>query len=161
VYPFRLRFFLTSRILTFRTRSPTQHDMYFHLKSLSTFEPHPRAPADPLKWPQELPRRSVQLGFQICDDGLFVLRHNQRIGSTDRLCGWQWTTGRLAVVSLRLLCCVAQKGGGGGHELMETDTAGSAGHLIRIFRHAHPHVFHCSYCTHAARHRFGPEWYPK
>ena len=73
--------------------------MLLHLMTLSTFEPHPRAPREPLKWPVDLPRRKVELGFQICDDGLYVLRHNQRLGATDRICGWQWTTGRLAVVS--------------------------------------------------------------
>jgi hypothetical protein len=73
--------------------------MYFHLLSLSTFEPHPRAAQAIVAWPMTLPRRRISLGFQICDDGLFVLNHKLPGGAHDQVCGWQWTTGRLAVVS--------------------------------------------------------------
>ncbi|WVQ78982.1 hypothetical protein IAT38_001074 [Cryptococcus sp. DSM 104549] len=72
----------------------------FHLLTLSTFERHPRAANPELVWPgpvTSLTTRNSQLGFQISDDGLFVLRNNIRGGGRDKLCGWQWTTGRLAV----------------------------------------------------------------
>jgi hypothetical protein len=75
--------------------------MLIHLLSLSTFEPHPRASRPILEWPVPLYRRKISLGFQICDDGLFILHHNQPGPSHDMVCGWQWTTGRLAVVSER------------------------------------------------------------
>lgn len=75
--------------------------MVIHLLSLSTFEPHPRASRPVLEWPVPLYRRKISLGFQICDDGLFILHHNQPGPSHDMVCGWQWTTGRLAVVSDR------------------------------------------------------------
>ena len=73
--------------------------MNFHLLTLSTFEPHPRAEHPILTWPMPFGRHRVSLCFQICDDGLFVLHHNNPRGPHDQLCGWQWTTGRLAVVS--------------------------------------------------------------
>ncbi|GFZ49682.1 hypothetical protein JCM24511_07084 [Saitozyma sp. JCM 24511] len=76
---------------------PRQHTMVIHLLSLSTFEPHPRASRPVLEWPVPLYRRKISLGFQICDDGLFILHHNQPGPSHDMVCGWQWTTGRLAV----------------------------------------------------------------
>lgn len=75
------------------------HSMHIHLLSLSTFEPHPRAAHPVLRWPTGLSRRKVTLGFQICDDGLFVMSHNQHISVNDQINGWQWTTGRHAVVS--------------------------------------------------------------
>ena len=74
--------------------------MHFHLLALSSFEPHPRAADTILDWPLTMQRREISLGFQICDDGFFVLKHNTRHGPHDQLCGWQWTTGRLAVVSI-------------------------------------------------------------
>ncbi|KAK8849728.1 hypothetical protein IAR55_005063 [Kwoniella newhampshirensis] len=71
--------------------------LHFHLLKLSTFTPHPLAAQTVLDWPHTIHRnRGASLGFQICDDGLFVLRNNVQ-GSRDQLCGWQWTTGRLAV----------------------------------------------------------------
>ncbi|WWD20355.1 hypothetical protein CI109_104831 [Kwoniella shandongensis] len=71
--------------------------LHFHLLTLSTFAPHPRAAQTVLDWPHTFNRnRHASLGFQICDDGLFVLRNNVQ-SSRDQLCGWQWTTGRLAV----------------------------------------------------------------
>lgn len=73
--------------------------MHFHLLTLSTFQPHPRAAETILDWPLTMARRKISLGFQICDDGFFVLNHNIPGGPHDQLCGWQWTTGRLAVVS--------------------------------------------------------------
>lgn len=82
-----------------------QHDsrysMLFHLLTLSSFEPHPLAAEPILTWPEALSRPRISLGFQIADDGLFVLRHNGGgpLGPADQLCGWQWTTGRQGVVS--------------------------------------------------------------
>lgn len=73
--------------------------MLFHLFSLSTFEPHPRAAFETMTWPEALSQPRISLGFQICDDGLFVLKHNAPGGPYDQICGWQWTTGRLGVVS--------------------------------------------------------------
>lgn len=75
--------------------------MFFHLLALSTFEPHPLARDKIIEWPGTIPRRQVQLGFQICDDGFFVLNHNIPGGAHDQLCGWQWTSGRLGVVCRR------------------------------------------------------------
>jgi hypothetical protein len=75
--------------------------MLFHILTLSTFEPHPLAAESILTWPETLSRPRISLGFQIADDGLFVLKHNGgRNGSADQLYGWQWTTGRQGVVSL-------------------------------------------------------------
>ena len=82
-----------------RTSGRHRHTMHFHLLTLSAFSPHPRAAQAILEWPETLLHPEISLGFQICDDGLFVLRHNSRGGPYDQLCGWQWTTGRLAVVS--------------------------------------------------------------
>lgn len=70
----------------------------FHLLSLETLEPHPLARQQVLEWPIVHSRKEVSLGFQICDDGMFVLNHNIRSGQYDQICGWQWTSGRLAVV---------------------------------------------------------------
>ena len=75
--------------------------MRFHFLSLSTFESHPRAKRDVLDWPITLRMKDISLGFQICDDGFFVLNHNVMDGPPDHICGWQWTTGRLAVVNMR------------------------------------------------------------
>jgi len=76
-----------------------QYSMRLHLLTISTFEPHPLAREEELIWPEPLSRPRVVLGFQICDDGLYVLKHNMSGPSPGRLCGWQWTTGRLGVVS--------------------------------------------------------------
>jgi hypothetical protein len=82
-----------------RPKTARSYSMLFHLLSLSTGLPHPMAATSPIEWPTALARRKISLSFQICDDGFFVLsQRNQREG-TDQLCGWQWTTGRLAVVS--------------------------------------------------------------
>ncbi|OWZ53012.1 hypothetical protein C368_04577 [Cryptococcus neoformans 125.91] len=76
---------------------PQDPTINLHLFTLSTFQPHPRAKEHILTWPSgTLYGRAPSLGFQICDDGLFVLKNHHR-GSKDMLCGWQWTTGRLAV----------------------------------------------------------------
>ncbi|EIW71369.1 hypothetical protein TREMEDRAFT_27933 [Tremella mesenterica DSM 1558] len=80
-----------------RTVEVGTYTMVFHLLSLSTFEPHPKATRPALEWPIILTKKKISLGFQICDDGLFVLKHNARGGPKDQVCGWQWTTGRLAV----------------------------------------------------------------
>ncbi|ORX37649.1 hypothetical protein BD324DRAFT_579245 [Kockovaella imperatae] len=80
-----------------RSRSWTMH---LHLMSLSTFEPHPLARQSVLDWPWTLGRQSVNLAFQICDDGLYVLSMNQSNETSGTLCGWQWTTGWRAI-SLR------------------------------------------------------------
>ncbi|WVR08002.1 hypothetical protein IAU60_005046 [Kwoniella sp. DSM 27419] len=77
-----------------RTASYT---LYIHLLTLSTFSPHPLAAKAVLEWPTTLGSTSSSLGFQICDDGLFILRNNAPAHQGDHLCGWQWTTGRLAV----------------------------------------------------------------
>jgi hypothetical protein len=82
-----------------RTRAARHFSMHFHFLSLSTGQPHPKAAVNPIEWPTALARKKISLSFQICDDGFYVLsQRNQREG-TDQLCGWQWTTGRLAVVS--------------------------------------------------------------
>jgi hypothetical protein len=82
-----------------RTRAARHFSMHFHFFSLSTGQPHPKAAVNPIEWPTALARKKISLSFQICDDGFYVLsQRNQREG-TDQLCGWQWTTGRLAVVS--------------------------------------------------------------
>ncbi|KAK4688537.1 DNA cross-link repair 1A protein, partial [Tremellales sp. Uapishka_1] len=70
------------------------HSMHFHLYSLSTFQPHPKAKNPVIKWPIPLRRRDVSLGFQICDDTLVVLHHNGRGGVRDFLNGYDWPTGR-------------------------------------------------------------------
>jgi hypothetical protein len=73
--------------------------MHFHFVTLSTHKPHPKASSPVIDWPTTIPRRTISLSFQICDDGFFVL--NQRKspeGPQDQLYGWQWTTGRLAMV---------------------------------------------------------------
>ncbi|WVO17172.1 hypothetical protein L204_104864 [Cryptococcus depauperatus] len=73
--------------------------IFFHILALSTFEPHPQATEHLLKWPGRLSASSSRppsLGFQICDDGFYVLA-NHRPGTRDLLAGWQWTTGRLAI----------------------------------------------------------------
>lgn len=76
---------------------PQDPTINLHLFTLSTFQPHPRAKEHILTWPSgTLYGRAPSLGFQICDDGLLVLKNHHR-GSKDMLCGWQWTTGRLAV----------------------------------------------------------------
>jgi hypothetical protein len=72
--------------------------MYFHFLSLSTNKPHPKAAVPVIEWPVPLARPEISLSFQICDDGFFVLSQGKR-ESRDLLCGWQWTTGRLAMVS--------------------------------------------------------------
>ena len=88
-----------SCLLIVRTRAARHFSMHFHFLSLSTSQPHPKAAINPIEWPTALARKKIQLSFQICDDGFYVLsQRNQREG-TDQLCGWQWTTGRLAVVS--------------------------------------------------------------
>lgn len=74
--------------------------MHFHLLSLSTCQPHPEARTPVLAWPSTLGRKKIQLAFQICDDGLFVLNRSVPGGPHDQLVGWQWTTGRQGVVSL-------------------------------------------------------------
>ncbi|OCF35179.1 hypothetical protein I316_03221 [Kwoniella heveanensis BCC8398] len=79
-----------------RRGSRRQYTLHLHLLTLSTFEPHPLAAKPVLEWPVRLPHKVSTLGFQICDDGLFVLR-NSGAAMKDHLCGWQWTTGRLAV----------------------------------------------------------------
>lgn len=77
--------------------------MFLHLFSLETLEPHPRAKKPILEWPDTLAIPRIELGFQICDDGLFVLKHHRQLGpQNDKLYGWQWTTGRLGVVSITL-----------------------------------------------------------
>ena len=73
--------------------------MIFHFLSLETLEPHPLARSETLVWPEALIQPGISLGFQICDDGFFVLKHNSPGGPYDQICGWQWTTGRLGVVS--------------------------------------------------------------
>ena len=105
--------------------------MCFHFLSLSTFEPHPRAANPTLEWPVTLHRKKVSLGFQICDDGFFVLNHNSPGGPDDQVCGWQWTTGRLAVVS-RDSSAVPTKAKADG----DIDIAGGTDHVVRIL---HPH----------------------
>ncbi|WVQ75585.1 hypothetical protein IAR50_005213 [Cryptococcus sp. DSM 104548] len=70
-----------------------------HLLTISTFRPHPKAKDPVLVWPTiSLKTHPPSMGFQICDDGLYVMR-NQSAGfrGRDMLCGWQWTTGRHAV----------------------------------------------------------------
>ncbi|WVW86867.1 hypothetical protein I302_108922 [Kwoniella bestiolae CBS 10118] len=79
-----------------RHPSPRNYTLHIHLLTLSTFQPHPRAAQSTLDWPAPLHSRIASLGFQICDDGLYVLRNNNS-GAKDHLVGWQWTTGRLAV----------------------------------------------------------------
>ncbi|WWC95413.1 hypothetical protein V866_002276 [Kwoniella sp. B9012] len=79
-----------------RHPSPRNYTLHIHLLTLSTFQPHPKAAQPILEWPGPLHARIASLGFQICDDGLFVLRNNNS-GAKDHLVGWQWTTGRLAV----------------------------------------------------------------
>ncbi|WWC73627.1 uncharacterized protein I206_107599 [Kwoniella pini CBS 10737] len=73
-----------------------QFSLHLHLLTLSTFQPHPKAAKHILDWPVNLVTRISSLGFQICDDGLYVLRNNNG-GAKDHLVGWQWTTGRMAV----------------------------------------------------------------
>ena len=80
-------------------RRPGQWSMHLHLLSLSTYEPHPRARNPCLDWPFPFQSSSVQLAFQICDDGLFVMSMNQRREQSAQLTGWQWTTGWRAIVS--------------------------------------------------------------
>ncbi|ORY34688.1 hypothetical protein BCR39DRAFT_462572 [Naematelia encephala] len=80
-----------------RASASRQFKMYIHLLTLSTFLPHPEARKPVIEWPSALNRRIIKLGFQICDDGLFILYHNVRGGAHDQLCGWQWTTGRHGV----------------------------------------------------------------
>ncbi|WWC92861.1 uncharacterized protein L201_007822 [Kwoniella dendrophila CBS 6074] len=79
-----------------RHPSPRHYTCHIHLLTLSTFQPHPKAAQHILDWPVQLHTRISSLGFQICDDGLYVLRNNSS-GAKDHLVGWQWTTGRLAV----------------------------------------------------------------
>lgn len=77
--------------------------MYFHLITLSAAEPHPLAGTKILEWPNVLSAPDVTLSFQICDDGFFVMKHRpHRPGLTevDQVVGWQWTTGRQAMVSV-------------------------------------------------------------
>lgn len=79
--------------------------MYIHLLSLSTYEPHPRAQDPMLKFPCALPRKEVHLDFQILDDMIHIM--SKEMGDEedrlpDHLMGWQWTTGRLCVVSFPL-----------------------------------------------------------
>lgn len=78
--------------------------MFIHLLSLSTFEPHPLAQDPMLQFPVALPDRNIHLDFQILDDMIHVMskameeeHSNERI--PDHIIGWQWTTGRLCVVS--------------------------------------------------------------
>lgn len=73
--------------------------MKFHLLSLTTFERHPRARNGVLQWPVPITRRAVQLEFQICDDGFYVLKKGGHQDDSEQIVGWQWTTGRLAVVA--------------------------------------------------------------
>ncbi|WRT69747.1 uncharacterized protein IL334_006738 [Kwoniella shivajii] len=79
-----------------RHTSPRNSTLHIHLLTLSTFQPHPLAAQSTLDWPVTLHTRVSALGFQICDDGLYVLRNNSS-GSKDHLVGWQWTTGRMAL----------------------------------------------------------------
>lgn len=83
----------------FRSVEARRYSMHFHLLTLRTFEPHPRAQNAVLSWPIALTRKKVSLCFQICDDGMFVMHHHTPGGPQDLVVGWQWTTGRLAVVS--------------------------------------------------------------
>jgi len=85
-----------------QSRSLTMH---FHLLSLSTFQAHPLATKPILTWPIALTRPRVSLCFQICDDGLYVLHHHTPHGPHDYLVGWQWTTGRHAIVSQIIKGC--------------------------------------------------------
>jgi hypothetical protein len=82
-----------------RTRARRHFSMHFHLLSLSTNQSHPKAAVNPIEWPTALAKKEVSLSFQICDDGLYILSQRNQLEGTDRLCGWQWTTGRHAVVS--------------------------------------------------------------
>lgn len=84
--------------------------MHFHLLSLETFEPHPLARKKVLEWPETLVVPRIELSFQICDEGLFVIKHNTPDGPADLLCGWQWTTGRLGVVSDYTFCLAPDPG---------------------------------------------------
>nr|XP_018260252.1 uncharacterized protein I303_07169 [Kwoniella dejecticola CBS 10117]OBR82410.1 hypothetical protein I303_07169 [Kwoniella dejecticola CBS 10117] len=79
-----------------RHPSHRQYSLHIHLLTLSTFQPHPKAAKHVLDWPVTLQTRISSLGFQICDDGLYILRNNNG-GAKDHLVGWQWTTGRMAV----------------------------------------------------------------
>lgn len=88
-----------TQLIESRTQNVQHHTMHFHLLSLSTHEPHPRASIPVLQWPVSLLRRNISLAFQICDDGMFVLSQNIPGRPHCQLSGWQWTTGRLAVVS--------------------------------------------------------------
>ncbi|KAL7425252.1 hypothetical protein Q5752_000940 [Cryptotrichosporon argae] len=83
------------------TRQTTRRTfkLHFHLLALSTFEPHPLAAQPVLDFPDHVSRRRPSLGFQICDDGFYVLYHNAGANVRDRVHGWQWTTGRHAVVA--------------------------------------------------------------
>jgi hypothetical protein len=73
--------------------------MKFHMLSLTTLERHPRAISQIIQWPVPLARKSIQLEFQICDDGFYVLKKGGHQDDSEQICGWQWTTGRLAVVA--------------------------------------------------------------
>ncbi|ODN95277.1 hypothetical protein L198_04668 [Cryptococcus wingfieldii CBS 7118] len=70
-----------------------------HLLTISTFQPHPKAKDPVIVWPGiSLKTQAPSMGFQICDDGLYVMRNQSTgFGGRDMLCGWQWTTGRHAV----------------------------------------------------------------
>lgn len=79
-----------------------EYRMEFHLFSLSTFEPHPKAEQHIIEFPVHLKVKDITLDFQICDDGLYVLSKSMstfgHAGSlADLLYGWQWTTGRCHV----------------------------------------------------------------
>jgi hypothetical protein len=76
--------------------------MEFHLYSLSTFKPHPKAEKHIIEFPHRLNARSIMLDFQICDDALYVMSKGMGMfggedGLPDLLYGWQWTTGRVHV----------------------------------------------------------------
>lgn len=76
-----------------------EYRMEFHLFSLSTFKPHPKADQHTIEWPEHLPGKNIVLDFQICDDGLYVLCKSPKTffhegREADVLQGWQWTSGR-------------------------------------------------------------------
>ncbi|CAK9784540.1 hypothetical protein CC85DRAFT_283040 [Cutaneotrichosporon oleaginosum] len=76
--------------------------MEFHLYSLSTFEPHPKAEKHIIEFPQHLDGEDIALDFQICDNALYVLSKGPGMlgrddSPADVLYGWEWPTGRLHV----------------------------------------------------------------
>lgn len=87
---------------TANPRVPSPWTMNLHLLSLSTCEPHPLAQEPVLKYPVDMPRRAVHLDFQILDDMIHVMSKEMKGGEEkipEHIVGWQWTTGRIHVVS--------------------------------------------------------------